>query len=534
MPQQPPLFPEFAVTDSRGGGTYPLAVIELGTSAIRMAIGITDGSGSVRTVEQLIQGVSLGKDTFTRGEIQRKTQEQCVDVLRLYRRKLEEYQCTESRHIRVVATSAVREAQNRLQFLDRIYTATGFSVEIIDDAEIARVTYLAMRPVLQAHEELRNATTLLMEVGGGNTDVLILKGRDVLHSQSWRLGSLRLQQMLKTWNAAPDRAVSIMTGQIERVLEQIHEIIPPHENVRLMALGGDVRFAARQLHRDPGQSDFVRLPLEELARLTRSMRSLSIDQIALRYHVELTQAETLVPALMTNVLAARMLNVDEVLVTPFSLRNALLSSLLRSSEWTEEFCDQVIRAGREFARRYHADLTHVEHVAQLSRQLFRGLQDVHGMDLRCETILYVAALLHEIGLYVSQNAYHKHSWYLISHGELFGLGELDHQLVALVARYHRRAFPKPSHEPYARLPRESRVAVSILAALLRLAVSLDQGRSRRIQEIDCQVEKQRLIITAQASSGDLSLEQQALRQESALLRDVLGMTVLLRRADQPA
>ena len=131
------------------GIVFPIAVIELGTSAIRMAIGETDGVSGVLMLEQLVRGVSLGKDTFTRREIKRETLLQCVNVLKSYRRKLEEYQCINPQHIRVVATSAVREATNRMAFLDRIYTSTGFIVEPIDDAEIARVTYLGIRPLLE-------------------------------------------------------------------------------------------------------------------------------------------------------------------------------------------------------------------------------------------------------------------------------------------------------------------------------------------------------------------------------------------------
>ena len=112
---------EAPVDSQRIKNTFPLAVIELGTSAIRMAIGESDGSLSVRVLEQLVRGVSLGKDTFTNGEIQRKTLQECVKVLKSYRRKLKEYQCTDPKHIRIVATSAVREAANRLEVLDRIY-----------------------------------------------------------------------------------------------------------------------------------------------------------------------------------------------------------------------------------------------------------------------------------------------------------------------------------------------------------------------------------------------------------------------------
>jgi len=529
MNQQPPLFPEF--TDTSGThSTYPVAVIELGTSAIRMAIGQTDGATGVKTLEQLVRGVSLGKDTFTRGDIRRETLQQCVDVLRSYRSKLTEYQCTNPDNIRVVATSAVREAQNRMAFLDRIYTATGFSVEPIDDAEIARETYLAMRPVLEMHDELCEATMMLMEVGGGSTNVLLLQGPDILHAHSYRLGSLRLQEMLKQYNTARDQARHVMTGHIERVLEQIRDVAPDGRAVKLMALGGDMRFAAHELQYDLPASAIVALPLEDLSRLTTRMLRLTVDQIVRQYHVELSQAETLVPALLTNVLTAEMLNADNVLVTSFNLRDALLRSLLRSAEWTEEFCGQVIRSAGEFARRHSVDLDHAEGVAQLARQLFRGLQPEHGLDLRCETVLYTAALLHEVGLFVSQSGYHKHSYYLINHGELFGLSAVDHQLVALVARYHRRALPKPTHEPYARLSRDNRVILLRLAGILRLAKSLDHGRSQRIRQVECHTERRRLVITVQTGVGDLSLEQLALRQDSGLFQDVFGLSVLLRQS----
>ncbi|MEN9555438.1 MAG: Exopolyphosphatase, partial [Planctomycetota bacterium] len=157
---------------------FPLAVIELGTSAIRMAIGESDGGPDVRVLEQLVRGVSLGKDTFTTGEIQRKTLQECIRVLKSYRRKLREYQCTETRYIRVIATSAVREATNRLEVLDRIYIATGLAVELIDDAEISRVTYLGVRPLLRDEAIATGSATVVVEVGGGNTEVLVLKGKD--------------------------------------------------------------------------------------------------------------------------------------------------------------------------------------------------------------------------------------------------------------------------------------------------------------------------------------------------------------------
>lgn len=508
--------------------TYPMAVIELGTSAIRMAIGETDGVTGIRMLEQLVRGVSLGKDTFTRNEIHRETLAQCVDVLKSYRQKLDEYQCTNPQHIRVVATSAIREATNRMAFLDRIYTATGLVVEPIDDAEIARVTYLGIRPLLEKQPELCNATTMLMEVGGGNTEVLLLQGKDILHSSSYRLGSIRLQQMVRQYHASREQAQSIMSGQIERTLEPLRDAIPPEETIELLALGGDIRFAASFMQLDPSTSNVVRIPVNELRRLTDQLSTLTVDQIARKHHLELSQAETLVPALLTNLQIATMLGTDFVLVTSFNLRDALLQGMLRSADWSDDFREQIVRSATELSRHYQVDLEHARHVADLSQSIFQSLAEQHNMDVSAGMILHVASLLHEIGQFVSVSAYHKHSQYLINSSEIFGLNAMDHRLVSLVARYHRRAVPKPSHVAFAALNRDQRVVVSRLSAILRIAVSLAHSRTRRIRDIVCKAEKKRLVIQTEGSAGDLSLEELELRQNSGLFEDVFGLQVLLR------
>ena len=514
----------------RPQSVYPMAVIELGTSAIRMAIGETDGVSKVRMLEQLVRGVAIGKDTFTRREIKRDTLRQCIQVLKSYRRKLAEYQCTNPSHIRVVATSAVREASNRLSFLDRIYTATGFVVEPIDDAEIARVTYLGIRPLLDQRAELRDTRSLLMEVGGGSTDILLLRGRNILHSQSYRLGTVRLQQLIRQYDAARDQALQIITGQIDRTLEQLRDFIPQSGRIELLAIGGDVRFAARHLQPEDQNSQLQRIPLRKLERLAADLSRLTTEQIMRTYHMELTQAETVAPALLAYVRMARMLDTDQVLVTNFNLRDALLQEMLQPSGWSTDLSEQIIRSADDLARHFQVDLQYSYHVANLARELFRQLASHHSMDVRCETILYVGALLHECGLFVSTPSYHKHSNYLISNSDIFGLNSLDHTLAALVARYHRRAFPKPSHTTYAQLDRESRVILTQMAAILRLAIALAHSRTQRIRSIECQVEKGRLIIIARGRRGDLSMEQLELRQNSPLFEEVFGMSVLLRES----
>ncbi|HRA88554.1 MAG TPA: exopolyphosphatase [Planctomycetaceae bacterium] len=522
--------PETATETTRPLKAFPLAVIELGTSAIRMAIGESQGGSSVNVLEQLVRGISLGKDTFTQGDIHRKTLQEVIKVLKSYRRKLKEYECSDPKHIRIVATSAIREATNRMEVLDRIYTATGLAVELIEDAEIARVTYLGVRPLLQNDPLLADAMTVVAEVGGGNTEVLVLKGKDILHSHPYRLGSLRLQQLVNQSQVPRSRVGSLMLGQIDRTLEPLLDVIPKGRAVEFVALGGDMRFAAKELGVELHASELSRIPFSDLETLTTKLLAVPVDRIVKKYHIELTQAETLIPALLANLRMAQTLGCSQVLITGLNLRDALLQGMLQSNDWSSDFCDQIINSALELARKYQTHLQHVRHVADLARTLYRSLQSEHRMDARCETLLYVAAILHQIGLYVGLSGYHKHSHYLIMNSELFGLNARDHQLVAMIARYHRRAAPKPTHEVFARLDRDSRVVVSRLAGILRVAVALDHTGSQRIREITCAVERNRLVVTATNSAGDLSLERMELRQKASLLEDTFGLSVLLREA----
>jgi len=168
------------------------AVIDIGTSSIRMAIAQIDASGVVSRLETLSQAVSLGRDTFTRGSIDAKTTEQCVSILRSYRAHLREFEITNPEEVRVVATSAVREAANRLSFLSRIYVATGFRIHAIDEAEVNRITYSGVQPLLVSEPRFANGCALITEVGGGSTQVLVAQAGDVSFAHTYRLGSLRL------------------------------------------------------------------------------------------------------------------------------------------------------------------------------------------------------------------------------------------------------------------------------------------------------------------------------------------------------
>lgn len=509
------------------GGTKPVAVIDIGTASIRMAIAEIRPDGSVRQLEALAQSVNLGKDTFIRGTISKETAEECVRVLNSYRRILREYQIESAQQIRVVATSAVREAANRLAFIDRVYIATGFQIDPIDEAEVIRITYLGVQPFLVSDPALAEARAVVTEVGGGSTELLLVKGGDVVYSHTYRLGSLRLRETLEALRAPTLKVRNIMETHIHRTVEEIADHVARDGTVELIAMGGDVRFAVRQLQPEWDGRSLARLSLKSLEEFTNRILGQSEDRIVRKYGLSFPEAETLGAALLAYVLLAKELQLSSVLVTNVNLRDGLLQEMAAGASWSKEFSGQIIRSAMDLGRKFAYDEPHAAHVTQLCSTLFHQLQEEHQLPPRSEVILSVAALLHEIGLFVSNRSYHKHSLYLIRNSELFGMGKKELLLAALVARYHRRASPQSTHEGYNTLDRDERVAVAKMAAILRIADALDESRSQRIHEFTCSREGSRLVVAIPLVE-DLSLEQLAIKQNGALFEETFGMSVLLR------
>jgi exopolyphosphatase/guanosine-5'-triphosphate,3'-diphosphate pyrophosphatase len=322
----------------------PVAVIDVGTSSIRMALAEIGGPGTVRVLETLSQGISLGKDTFTNGEIGKDTIEECVRVLKAYRAKAEEYNITQPDQIRVVATSAVREAVNRLAFVDRIYVATGLTVEPIDEAEVHRITYRSIQPLLKGEPTLADAHTIICEVGGGSTEVLLVESGNVAFSQSYRLGSLRLRQTLQALRAPRGKLRNIMEHHIQKTLEPFPQHVPAGDRVALLALGGDMRFAVRQLVPAWDPQTLATVSVDDLAELIDTVLGLSEDAIVRRYHLTLPEAETLGPALLVYLRLADVLKVPHIAVSNANLRDGLLREMVDATIWTDDFRNQIIRS----------------------------------------------------------------------------------------------------------------------------------------------------------------------------------------------
>jgi exopolyphosphatase/guanosine-5'-triphosphate,3'-diphosphate pyrophosphatase len=382
---------------------------------------------------------------------------------------------------------------------------------------------------------------MILEVGGGSTEVLVVRSGNVLASKSFRLGSLRMQQSTELARTSAHQRRAMLENLINRTIPQMGEYTRPGNPLNMIAIGGDIRLAARLINQNgsrlvdeeppPPSGTLAQISVADLERLADEVLQLSADAIVKRYQTTFVQAQTLGPALLAYVRFAKHFKLTDLYVSDMNLRDGLLRDIASQGTWSDEFRNQIVRSALSLGRRFQMDEMHARTVAEISKKLFKQLADEHKLGGRHEVLLYVASLLHEVGMLINTRSHHKHTLYIIKNSEIFGLSKTELLQVGLIARYYRRALPQASHTEYMALNRDRRIVVSKLAAILRLASALDDTRTGRVRDVVCEVTSKQLLLTLPGIQ-DVSIEQVAIKQLSGLFRDVFGLTVVLRNSDQ--
>ncbi len=497
----------------------PIAVVDMGASAIRLVVAEAPPGGPIRILEEVSRGVLLGKDTFTHGRLNSATIEATLKALEGFRRIIDTYGVL---RYRAVATSAVREAQNSDAFLDRVRLRTGLDVEVIDGSEENRLTYIAVREQLRDNPARDSGDALLGEVGGGSADISILRKGQPIHSGTYPLGSIRMRQSLASWQGSHEQGARLLVRHIHNVVDDIRREMPLREAREFIAVGADVRFAAEQiLGGQPSEGAVAVMPRDQFVQFCDDLIAFDLDQILERFRLAQSEAETLVPALLAYRELLLETGAETVTVPDASLRLGLLLDLSRegSGEGIEDFRRQVLASAAALGEKYRFDAPHAKKVAEIAVKLFDQLRAEHGLSDRHRLLLEVAALLHDIGNYVNIRGHHKHTWYLLSVSDIFGLGQDDMAVVANVPRYHRRACPSKSHIPYMALDRDARIDVNKMSAIVRLANALDADHLQKVTDLRLVTEEGDWFLEVEGA-GDLTMERLASLARADFLTEV--------------
>jgi exopolyphosphatase/guanosine-5'-triphosphate,3'-diphosphate pyrophosphatase len=505
-----------------------VAAIDVGANAVRMVIAQVAPDGSLDVLERLQRAARLGQDTFRRGRLGAQSMRAAAAILRDYRQMLQVYHVE---RIRAVATSAVREADNAENFLNRVFMATGLNVEVIATSEESRLTVSAVLRAVGDAMGVNAGYSLVVEAGGGSTLLTMLHDGQILTSQSLRLGAIRMREMLTSGDEPPDRSAELLRSHVANAVSTIDGSLQLRKATSLIAVGGDARFAGREVGAPGETPDLYTVAAADLDKLVARCRRRSAEELAKRHGLPFAEAETIVPALLVYQQLLGKVQTKTMIVSQASMRDGLLLELARhvTGEEDKSLTDGVFHSAMALGEKFGVDLQHAEDVTAISLKLFDVLQADHRLGPRQRLLLRTAGLLHEAGAFVSNVAHHKHSCYLIANSEIFGLNRDEIAIVAHIARYHRRSGPKPSHLEYMVLPRESRIVINKLAAILRVGDSLSRKRGHPLAGVRFQRNGDEMILLV-SGGGDLGLERRAIAAKGDMFEDVYGMSLRVEEA----
>ena len=510
---------------------HVLAVIEIGSTGIRLVVAEIDGQGGYKVLDRAGKQSRLGRDVFMTGMVSREAVRECMAVLVSFRELIRGYGLS-PKDARVIATSALREAQNRDTFVDRVALQTGFRVDIVEDIEENHLMYLGVQHALQdEHKMLSRSNALILEVGGGSTEIMLLRRGRMAGAHSLRIGTVRIDEQVRGAGVTQAYLRQFLEDNVRTSCDHLDAELPLESVKTFIVIGSDARLAASRLATSQAATssdDYAIIERSDFIAFADEAAGLSPEDCVAKLRVPWSDAEGIGYSLTIERLFLERTGAECVVVPNVSIREGLLlsASLGPDAGIEAEMRGQVVASAASLGRKFHYDEAHARHVADLSLAIYDALVREHGLGGRERLLIEVGGLLHDIGTFIKTSGHHKHGEYIVANSEIFGLSRADLTIVANVVRYHRKAPPASTHVNFIALPREDRVAVMKLAAILRVADALDRGHDQRVRNPTFEHREERFIIRA-AGVVDLSLERLSLAEKGDMFEDVFGLEPVL-------
>ncbi len=502
------------------------AAIDVGSHEIQIKIAELAKKEPPRVVESIRRTLAIGTDTYTRGEISQPVLESCVDVLNGFIRDMEGYRIGE---YRVLATSAFREASNRLYAIDQIARQCGLQVEILSNSEERYYHMMSTWSLMPQFTALIKEGTLIVDISAGSIQLTVYHKGEFIFSQNLLLGSLRIRELLADLERRTADLPSLMDEYISIDLStyHLHEpkgiiyknlIITGHELAYLSKLAGLEDKAVTQIT----EKDF-----DKIYHLLLQNKPLDL---ALDYDIPAEHASLLLPAAIIMRKLISYTRAKNIYLPRISLAEGVLVEYAcdqKNYQLSHHSNDDLLAASRQLAKRFKTDKAHNEAVEKAVILLFDETVRLHQLSSRYRLVLRVAAILRDCGKYVNISRHHDRSFNIIMATELIGLTGREQTIAAYIARYHGGNL-QLSEPQFTRLPSEDQLVIAKLTALLRLADAMDAGHQQKISQIEIEFDKQKMILSVMADR-DLTLELWNIDQKSALFEQVYGYKVEVKK-----
>lgn len=505
-----------------------IAAVDVGSNSIHMVIAQVDASGAITELWRGREMVGLGRISFPSHRLSGHAIARAMMTLRRFVSEATRWQCE---RIVAIATSAVRESENGGDLIERARRELGVHVRVVSPREEARLIYLGVRHGIK----LGATPSLLLDIGGGSVEFIVATatGKPLL-LESRKLGAARMTARFIKTDPVEARELKALLAHYDEELSPIMEEVRKHRPVRLIGSSGAVENlavmcgSANNDKQNDKQPILRRADLERL--IDKLIESTSDERAAMKGVDDKRRDQILAAAILINEVFRR-LDIDRLEVCHSALREGILVDYLARHRPELEVRRDVPNPRRrgviDLGRRCHWQREHGEQVARLSVRLFDQLRSLHGLGRAERELIEYAALLHDIGRVIGRDKHHKHTAYLIRNGDLQSFSAREIEVMALIARYHRREAPSKQHRRFRALPKRWRRVVQIGSAILRIADGLDRTNCSVVVDVACRARPDEIELLVE-NRGDAELEIWSARSRSKLLEHVLGRDVLVR------
>lgn len=507
-----------------------LAAIDIGSNSIHMIVAQINADGTMTTLWRLKEMVGLGRLSFPSQRLSREAMEQAMGALGRIQQAAKQRRVEK---ILAVATSAVREAENGGDFIERVRRRLRLDVRVVSAREEARLIYLAVRHAAP----LKDEPELIIDVGGGSVELIVGTEKQALLLESRKLGAARMTARFVKSDPISDEDRLALLKHYEHELTPICEQIAALKPIGAIGTSGTLENLAAMCCPDAtaavGNGSDPQLVIERARfqeMVSELVKSKSKDRAKMLALDPQRQDQIVAGSLLVNELFDR-LKLKKIRICRSALREGIVLDYaqrhLPELAIRREVPEPRRRSVMGLARRCEWNRTHSEQVAHLTLEIFDDLKSLHGMGAMERELIEYGALLHDIGWHIGHKGHHKHSMYLVLHGGLKGFSEEEMRVIANIARYHRKSPPKAKHLDYELLSPRARRIVDVGAGILRIADGMDRSHGGVIQEVRCNIGQDGVNFILSAKS-DAALELWAAKRKGDLFKKAFGRDIAFR------
>ena len=504
-----------------------VAAIDLGTNSFHMVIVEESKGKGIVEVDRVKEMICIGRGSISTKMLEASAIEAGITTLKHFLLLADQHGVVRENVI-AFATSAIREAKNRDEFLLKVREETGLKIKVISGLEEAQFIYYGVRHAVKLAAE----PELIFDIGGGSVEFIIADQKKLYLLESRKIGVARMAERFITTDPVSDQELSLLEQFFSAELYSSAEKSREMQIKRAIASSGTAQNIAKMIrsmndHDDEGTTNQSVFTRKEFQKLYKAVTGMSVSERKKLTGLDEKRVDLIIPGLVLVNMIFSLFKLKEIAISDSALREGMVIHYLKTTWPGAERQEQLnIRRGSviELGYRCDWDRKHSEQIAELSLQLFDCLQFLHELDTHDRELLEYAALLHNIGTFISISSHHKHSQYIILNGELRGFAPAEVRIIANVARYHRKSPPSMRHDAYSQLKPRQRRVVDVLSGILRIANGLDRGHRQSISSIEAECSSKTITIRL-FSQVKPEIEMWAADRMKTLLESVLDRSI---------